>query len=58
MTTDANDKIRLDADLRAFLRECRKGQSLALATWATKILRAGQMTMTDLERCLNLGFDF
>lgn len=56
MTTNANDKIRLDADLRAFLRECRKGQCLAIAAWATKILRAGEMTMADLERCLNLGF--
>ncbi|NLE59327.1 MAG: hypothetical protein GX616_13280 [Planctomycetes bacterium] len=58
MTTNANDKIRLDADLRAFLRECRKGQCLAIAAWATKVLRAGEMTMADLERCLNLGFEF
>jgi hypothetical protein len=58
MTTNANDKIRLDADLRAFLRECMNGQCLAIAAWATKILRAGEMTMADLERCLNLGFQF
>jgi hypothetical protein len=50
--------IRLDADLRAFLREVCSGQCLALAAWATRILRAGSMTMADLERCLNLGFEF
>lgn len=56
MITHANDRIRLDADLRAFLRTCRAGQCLAIAAWAAKILRAGAMTGADLERCLNLGF--
>ncbi len=50
--------IRLDADLRAFLREVASGQCLALAAWAAKLLRAQQMKMADLERCLNLGFEF
>ena len=50
--------IKLDPDLRTFLRETATCQCLALAAWATKLLRAGSMTMTDLERCLNLGFEF
>lgn len=51
--------IALDADLRAFLRdECVGCQSLAIAAWATHLLRAGEMTVRDLERCLNLGFEF
>jgi hypothetical protein len=37
--------IRLDADLRAFLREVCSGQCLALAAWASRLLRAGCMTM-------------
>ena len=60
-TTNANHdakKIALDADLKAFLRETTNGQCLALAAWATQILRAGWMTPVDLERCLNLGFEF
>ncbi len=56
-TTDATT-IRLDRDLRMFLREVMSGQSLSLAAWAARICRAGQMTMADLERCLNLGFEF
>lgn len=51
-------KIKLDADLRKFLRDVRAGQCLALAAWAAKILRAREMEMHDLERCLNLGFEF
>lgn len=50
--------IRLDTDLRSFLREVASGQCLALAAWASKLLRADQMMMADLERCLNLGFEF
>ncbi|HKQ48617.1 MAG TPA: hypothetical protein VJZ71_11150 [Phycisphaerae bacterium] len=59
-TTNANDSkpIALDRDLRAFLRECLSCQSLAIGAWASRILRAGTMTLKDLERCLNLGFEF
>ncbi len=61
MTTNtdkaANEIIGLDRDLRAFLKEVRAGQCLALAAWAAKLLRAGAMTMADLERCFNLGFE-
>ena len=59
-TTDHHDgqAIRLDADLRAFLRECASCQSLAISGWARRILKAGAMTTKDLERCLNLGFEF
>ena len=56
-TTDPAE-VRLDAGLRAFLRKARAGQCLAIAAWAAQILRAGRMTMADLERCLNLGFEF
>lgn len=56
--TAAEQPITLDGELRKFLREVCSGQCLALAAWATKILRARQMTMADLERCLNLGFEF
>jgi hypothetical protein len=57
MTTNANHAIRLDPDLRAFLKGVRTCQCLALAAWAAKILRANLMTMSDLERCFNLGFE-
>lgn len=50
--------ITLDPDLRAFLRDCLSCQSLAIAAWASRILKAGEMTLKDLERCLNLGFEF
>jgi len=50
--------IQLDADLRAFLEEVMSCQSLGLAAWATRIVRRGTMTMSDLERCLVLGFEF
>jgi hypothetical protein len=53
----AEQPIALDGDLRKFLREVRSGQCLALAAWATKILRARRMTMADLTRCVNLGFE-
>ena len=51
-------EIRLDADLRAFLLDAMSCQSPGIAAWATKIMRAGRMTMADLERCLILGFEF
>jgi hypothetical protein len=54
----AEQPIALDGELRRFLREVCSGQCLALAAWAAKILRARQMTMADLTRCLNLGFEF
>ena len=60
-THDREDSrpITLDHDLRDFLRgECLTCQSLAIAAWASRILRAKTMTMQDLERCLNLGFEF
>lgn len=50
--------IMLDTDLRAFLRDCLSCQSPAIAAWARRILKAGEMTPRDLERCLNLGFEF
>ena len=63
MMTTTNERddakpIALDPDLRAFLRECLSCQSLAIGAWASRILRAGEMTLKDLERCLNLGFEF
>jgi hypothetical protein len=56
MTT--NQTIKIDREIREFLRECMSGQCLGIAAWAARILKAGAMTMTDLERCLNLGFEF
>ncbi len=50
--------ITLDRDLRAFLKECLSCQSPAIGVWASRILKAGEMTLNDLERCLNLGFEF
>ena len=62
MTTNhdghADTTLRLDANLRAFLRACAACQSLAISGWARRILKAGAMTTKDLERCLNLGFEF
>ncbi len=55
MTTET---VKLDDDLRAFLRECAGCQCLSIAAWAARILRADQMSMADLERCLTLGFEF
>ena len=43
-------------ELRDFLKSVRAGQCLALAAWATAILRAGDITDTDLQRCFALGF--
>ena len=57
-TNDRDGEIKFDTNLRAFLREVRACQCLALAAWAAKVLRAGKMQMNDLERCLNLGFEF
>jgi len=51
-------RIKLDRDLRRFLRQVRSGQSLWLGAWASRVLDAGEMMMADLEKCLNLGFDF
>lgn len=52
--------IPLDKDLRTFLRKdvLADCQSPAIAGWACRILRAKRMTMADLERCLNLGFEY
>jgi len=55
---ERDQMIALDPDLRAFLNECFSCQSLGIAAWAARILRARKMTMKDLERCLNLGFEF
>lgn len=55
---ERDEKVALDADLRAFLKECFSCQSLAISAWAARILRAGEMTVKNLERCLNLGFEF
>jgi hypothetical protein len=55
-TTTTETRVTLDRDLRDFLKEVRRGECLALAAWAAKILRAGQMGTTDLERCFGLGF--
>ena len=49
--------IKLDRDLRAFLRDCMNCQSPALAAWATRIMRANKMTVSDLARAINLGFE-
>lgn len=57
-TTNTTETTPLDADLRSFLKEVRACQCLALAAWAAKILRAGRMSVKDLERCFRLGFDF
>ncbi|OQZ06073.1 MAG: hypothetical protein B6D36_06850 [Planctomycetes bacterium UTPLA1] len=54
---ERDEKVALDPDLRAFLKECFSCQSLAISAWAARILRAGAITMKDLERCLNLGFE-
>lgn len=57
--TKRNDTIlQLDKDLRAFLRECAGCQSLAISNWARRLLKAREMTLSDMERCLNLGFEF
>ena len=53
-----NATIKLDADLTAFLRTVMAGQCLALAAWASQLVRRGEMTTADLERCMNLGFEF
>ncbi|MCK6466346.1 MAG: hypothetical protein L6Q93_16075 [Phycisphaerae bacterium] len=49
--------IRLDPELRRFRCECMSCQSLGIASWATKIMRARRMTMADLTRCFVLGFE-
>ena len=51
-------RIALDPALREFLRACASCQSLAIGAWASRILKAGEMTQKDMERCLNLGFEF
>ena len=62
MTTKNGDDampatIKLDRALRKFLRECMSCQSPAIAAWATRILKARQMTADDLKRCFVLGFE-
>jgi hypothetical protein len=54
----ATEAVKLGDDLRAFLRECAGCQRLSIAAWAARILRANQMSMAALERCLALGFEF
>ncbi|TWT44996.1 hypothetical protein RAS1_14160 [Phycisphaerae bacterium RAS1] len=62
MTTTKNNAetttMRLDNDLRKFLRECARCQCLGIAAWASRILRAREMAVADMERCLKLGFEF
>ena len=55
-TAKGHDHIRLDAELRGFMRECMSCQSLGIAAWATRIMRREWLTMQDLERALGLGF--
>jgi hypothetical protein len=49
--------IKTDKQITRFLRTCTAGQCLGIAAWAATILKTGQMTMRDLERCFNLGFE-
>ncbi len=53
----AQQTYKLDKEIRAFLRKVKRGQSLNLAVWATKVLEARKMTFKDLEKMYNLGFD-
>ncbi len=57
MTENASNRIELDDALRDFLWEVRSGQSLALASWASRVLNRGLLTRYDLERCFILGFE-
>ena len=55
-TAKGHDHVRLDPELRGFMRECMSCQSPGIAAWATRIMRQGWLTMQDLERALALGF--
>ena len=57
MTVTNDEMTPLTSELRTFLNRVRAGQCLALAAWAAGILRADAITMTDLARCINLGFE-
>ena len=57
MSEAATDRIELDDQIEEFLHEVRAGQSLALAAWASRVLKRGMLTMQELERCFALGFE-
>ena len=57
MTEATTDRIDLDDQLHEFLLDVRTGQSLALAAWASRVLKRGALTMRELERCFALGFE-
>jgi len=57
MSEATTDRIDLDDQLQEFLLEVRAGQALALAAWASQVLKRGVLTMRELERCFALGFE-
>jgi hypothetical protein len=57
MSEATTDRIALDDQLQEFLLEVRAGQALALAAWASRVLKRGVLTMRELERCFSLGFE-
>ena len=57
MSDATADRIEVDDPLQEFLLEVRAGQSLALAAWASRVLKRGVLTMQELERCFALGFE-
>ena len=57
MSEATTDRVELDDQLQEFLLEVRAGQSLALAVWASRVLKRGVLTMRELERCFALGFE-
>ena len=57
MTTETTYSLSTLASLRTFLRRCSQGQSLNVAYWAAKLLKAGKLTEKDIARCFALGFN-
>jgi len=57
MSETTTERIELDDQLREFLLEVRARQALALAAWASRVLKRGVLTMQELERCFALGFE-
>ena len=49
--------MKLDDDIKGFLKTVKAGQSINLAAWASRILTSGQITVDELARLVTLGFE-
>lgn len=49
--------MKLNDEIKGFLKTVKVGQSINHAAWAARILNAGQITVDELARLGTLGFE-